>query len=237
MALANIRLVIFDFDGTLVDTGPDIVAATLEFLGNHTDYLPSEQEVIHAIGYGLKSLIGKAFPDWESQSARRAELEQEFMTIYERHHLNNATPFPGVREFLADWPHEVAILSNKSERFIHSLLAHLKLDRSPGWLKIAGGDTFEQPKPNALPFNRIIELTSLKKDQVLMVGDGEPDILGAHNAQLRVAAAGYGYGKRESLIELRPTWILESFRDLRALVEPSFSASGAAIDLKVQNER
>lgn len=224
MALANVRLIIFDFDGTLVDTGPDIVAATLEFLGRHTNLLPTEQEVVHAIGYGLKSLLWSAFPDWESQTERRIELEREFFEIYERHHLIRAQPFVGVREFLRDWPHDVAILSNKGERFVHSLLAHLQLDQDPRWISVVGGDTFEQAKPHPLPFQKIISLTHYTPDQVLMVGDGEPDILGAHNAGLQVAAASYGYGKKETLQDLKPHFMIESIEQLRQLLAPSFES-------------
>ena len=209
-----IKLVIFDFDGTIVDTAADLVTATNEFLVAHGQKALPEAQIRQGIGTGLKDLLFKFF---SSDPKQEDHYENLFLDIYERHHLLEAKVYPGLHEFIQSWPHQVAILSNKSERFIHSIMRHLELDKIK-WAGIAGGDTFSEKKPHPLPFEKILELAQVTKDEVLMVGDGEPDILGARNSGIKSAAVEYGYLAIEELMALGADFRLKDLAQLNALI-------------------
>lgn len=209
-----IQLVIFDFDGTIVDTAPDIVAATNEFRSHYGLKVLPDEEIREGIGTGLRDLLFKVF---HSEAEKMDAYEKHFMEIYERHHLLQAKVFEGLHEFLKHWPHQVAILSNKTERFIHSLLKHLELEEA-GWISVVGGDTYSEKKPHALPFEKILSQAGLKPHQALMVGDGEPDILGARNAGISSVAVEYGYCPITRLKQLGAHHCIKDLSELLPLI-------------------
>src|ERR1700757_2907403 len=107
------QLVLLDFDGTLVDTAPDLVRATNRFLTARGLNGLSEKTVRDQIGLGLWSLVQKYFPEAAGDEARRTELENHFLSIYEEEILNSPDFYPGALEFLNKWPGRFAIVSNK----------------------------------------------------------------------------------------------------------------------------
>lgn len=210
-----IKLVIFDFDGTIVDTAPDIITAANEFRTHYGHQALSELEIRAGIGTGLRDLLYKVMPNDETDWLN---YENHFLEIYDRHHLVQAKTFDGLIEFLSEWPHKVAILSNKTERFIHSILAHLGL-HNHNWIKVAGGDTYEHKKPHPLPFEQILNIAGVDKEQTLMVGDGEPDILGAKNAGIASVAVEYGYCSHERLMSLGAHYSIKHLNELLPLIK------------------
>jgi phosphoglycolate phosphatase len=211
-----IKLVIFDFDGTMVDTAADIISATHEFRAHYGLTDVTDHDIRMSIGTGLRDLLYKVF---HSESEERLNLyESHFMDIYERHHLLQAKAFEGLDEFLKNWPGKRAILSNKSERFIHSILTHLKLDRM-NWVDVVGGDTYAEKKPHPLPFEKILQKAGVRPEETLMVGDGEPDIIGAINAEILPVAAAYGYAPLEKLQLLGAEHSIRHLRELLPLIE------------------
>lgn len=209
-----IKLVIFDFDGTIVDTAADLVNATNEFRTHYGYQALPELEIRAGIGTGLKELL---YNTTQSKDEDFSKIESHFIEIYERHHLLQAKAFDGLEEFLKNWPHKVAILSNKTERFIHSILKHLKLDEID-WVDVIGGDTFEHKKPHPLPFENLLRLANVSKEEALMVGDGEPDILGAKNAGISSVAVEYGYCSFERLMSLGAHHSIRHLSELLPLI-------------------
>ncbi|MCB0411664.1 MAG: HAD family hydrolase [Bdellovibrionales bacterium] len=214
-----IKLVIFDFDGTLVDTAADIISATNEFRNFYgLESLP-DQMIREGIGNGLKELLSKVFETeshrWPQKKAE--DFERHFIEIYDQHHLRAAAIFPGLLKFLEEWEHQVAILSGKSERFIRSLLKHLKLDTA-GWISILGGDSLAQKKPHPLPFEHVLKSAKVEVHQALMVGDGEPDILGAKACGMTSVAVSYGYSPLCRLKELGAQHSIDHLDDLLPLI-------------------
>jgi phosphoglycolate phosphatase len=214
----KIQLVMFDFDGTLVDTAPDLVRTANLYLKSK-DLSPLSEDVIRKeIGFGLRRLIVEIYPEKNKDEAFRKKIENEFIAVYEQEYLTSPTAFYGIHEFLNDFDGQVAIVSNKRERFIKPILKKLSLDHYP-WVRIVGGDTFSQMKPHPEPFCRVMEAAGVTPEETLIVGDGYPDIEGALAIGCRSVVVGFGYTPPHELMDLGATYLIESYDELYPLIQ------------------
>lgn len=213
----SIELVIFDFDGTLVDTAPDLIRATNLYLESQgLDPLP-EERVRAEIGMGMRKLILQVLPDEIKDEHFKRRVEGEFIAVYEREFLHSPQLFDGALEFLTEWDRQVAIVSNKRSRFILPILEKLGLHTHP-WVKIIGGDTYPNMKPHPEPFLGAIEAAGVTPEETLIVGDGTPDVQGALNIGSRCVACEHGYESIENLMDLGAFARIETFHDLLPLI-------------------
>ena len=211
-----IELVIFDFDGTLVDTAPDLIrAANLYLESKGFDPLPEAHIRAH-IGMGLRRLILDVFPSEGKDDNVRRKVEGEFLAVYEREFLHSPTLFPGLIEFLAEWDGKVAIVSNKRARFIKPILE--KLGIAEPWVKIIGGDTYPNMKPHPEPFLGAIEAVGCTPEETLIVGDGSPDVQGALAIGSLCVAVEHGYEPADDLMSQGAYAKIESFHELLPLI-------------------
>ena len=215
--MARIELVIFDFDGTLVDTAPDIITATNQFLtGRDRPALP-EARIRDEIGLGLKNLLFDVFQTEDLSAEDKQEIYDEFTIIYEQNFLKSPRLFEGAREFLDAWDGRFAIVSNKRERFIHPLLKHLGLN-ALDWSSVIGGDTFEVMKPHPKPFLEAMALAGVTPEETIIVGDGQPDVDGAVAVGSRMVAVDFGYVPSDDLMA-RGAWArIAHYRELLPLI-------------------
>ncbi len=212
------RLLIFDLDGTLIDSAGDIVTAVNGLaVSRGLDPIPAGV-IKAAIGEGLKHLIRDLFPDQLAGEGFLAELERDLKRFYGRHLLDTTKPFPGVTGFLAAAPEKIAVLSNKLEEFVLAAMRGLNLDPYP-WVRVYGGDSLAARKPDPLPFLEIMRAAGVSKEETIMIGDGIPDIEGANRCGIRSIACAYGYTDRDRLGRHDPTAWIESFADLRPLLD------------------
>jgi phosphoglycolate phosphatase len=218
----KIKLVMFDFDGTLVDTAPDIVTATNQLLINHGHPMQAPEVIKQDIGTGLKKLLLDFFPEARDSTLAEAELTQEFLEIYRSVFLNSPHLFPGAELFLREISSsqglKVAIVSNKREQLIHPILKKLQLSDFP-WVKIIGGDTFSVMKPDPLPLISAINAAGVKPSEAVIVGDGTPDIEGALAAQCRSVAVSFGYTPIDQLMKLGATARIDDFSELWPVIK------------------
>ncbi|NJL24082.1 MAG: HAD hydrolase-like protein [Calothrix sp. SM1_5_4] len=207
--MAKIRLVCFDFDGTLIDTAPDLIRATNLYLKSKgLEPLP-EARIRGEIGMGLRRLILDVYPGDLDEDGRK-RVEAEFLQVYEREFLTSPAPFEGALEFLQNFDGEIAIVSNKRMRFILPILQKLELDRLP-WVKIVGGDTYPNMKPHPEPFLAAIQAAGVSPEETLIVGDGHPDVRGALAIESRCVAVSFGYTPVEELMDLGAWSRIDSF--------------------------
>lgn len=212
----KLEMLIFDFDGTLVDTAYDICEAINRlFEKKGIEPLPHEK-IRPEIGMGLRALLERTFPDEARSSSETARLTQQLHEVYDEIHLDSPKFFDGVDSLLNTWDGQVAIISNKPERYVHSILKHLKKHDHP-WVDVIGGDTLKQKKPHPLPFETVLLKARLKPEQTLMIGDGEPDITGAKNAGIRPVAVEFGYGPVEKLKQLGAWKTVKSYAEISEL--------------------
>ncbi len=213
----QVRVFLFDLDGTLVDSKLDLahaVNATLKHFGFPS--LPDE-EVFGYIGQGAPMLVRRALGHTDDDALVERALPF-FLGYYREHMLDTTVPYPGVREALAQLHADgrvLTVLTNKPERFSREMLRGLGLGEL--FRLVYGGNSFERKKPDPIGVETILRETSVPKDQALMVGDSEIDVLTARNAGIRVVGVNYGLGSH-LLDEYPPDLRVDSLTELAALV-------------------
>lgn len=215
-------LLVFDLDGTLIDSAPDIIVAVNRTLKNHHKPMLGDQEIISHIGEGLKKLLADLFINDNLSAADIINLEIEFLKIYEEEMLNKTRIYPEVENFLGNYAGPMAIITNKNELPAKLILKHLGLDRFP-WVNVFGADTLEERKPSALPLNTMMKIAGHTPHNTLMIGDGIPDMVSAQRAGVASLAIEFGYTAPEVLRMYEPKAFLQSYSDLPNLVKELFS--------------
>jgi phosphoglycolate phosphatase len=189
---SSIRALIFDLDGTLIDSKLDLVHsvnATLRELKRPE--LP-EEIISSYIGNGAPVLVAKAM----GQDINPDELEHAlkyFLSHYEAHKMDNTCAYPGVPEALAHLSAmPMAVLTNKPVRISVRILEALGLAKY--FRAIYGGNSFPTKKPDPLGANTILRELSARPHEALLIGDSEVDVQTARNAGMLCAVVNYGFG-------------------------------------------
>ncbi|WP_374034675.1 HAD family hydrolase [Bdellovibrio bacteriovorus] len=211
-------LLVFDLDGTLIDSAPDIIVAVNRTLANHSKSTLSDELIISHIGEGIKKLIADLFKDDALEPADIIALEMEFLKTYEEEMLNKTRIYPGVEDFLSRYQGPMGIITNKNEIPAKIILKHLGLDRFP-WVNVFGADTLEERKPSPLPLKTMMKLAGRLPGNTLMIGDGIPDMISAQKAGVASIAIGFGYTATPILEEYEPVAVLEHYQDLSGLLD------------------
>jgi phosphoglycolate phosphatase len=189
-----VRLVIFDLDGTLVDTREDITNAL-----NHAVRpleLPafSVAETTELIGEGLTRLIEKALGS--AAEMQREECLSRFLDYYSAHLVDHSVLYPHVIDVLEQMDSmKKAVLSNKRAALSLRLLRELRLDVF--FDLIAGSDTTPLKKPDPGAVRYVLDVLRTPPDETVMVGDSHYDIQAGRGAGTRTVAVTYGYGRGE----------------------------------------
>lgn len=208
---ADVRVLIFDLDGTLIDSGVDLalsVNATLKQLGRQP--LPHDR-IFSYVGQGAARLIEQALGSG-STSEECQEGLAFFLSYYRQHMLDNTVTYPGVREGLAalnGMP--MAVLTNKPVRFSRQILEGLGL--ASYFRYIYGGNSFETKKPNPAGMGVLIRDFGAAPGQVMVVGDSEIDVQTARNAGTWCCCVSYGLGAAR-LADFPPDLMVDSLTEL-----------------------
>ncbi len=187
------RCAVFDLDGTLVDSAPDIHAALDRLMARRQ--LPgfARAEVVGMIGDGVRVLLERA------HAARGIALDEasfeHFMADYEANAAVLTQPFAGIPELLgalsdAGW--RLAVCTNKPEAAARVLLSRLGLNHH--FSALGGGDSFPMRKPDPGHLRATLAAAGAAPDQAVMIGDHANDMLAARGAGVRAIFAGWGYG-------------------------------------------
>lgn len=187
------RVLVWDLDGTLVDSVDDLATALNNVLRPRNLPLADRAEVTRLVGNGARVLLERAF------AARAAPFEDEaldaFLLDYTAHAAVLTQPFPGVRDALAtmaDAGWVFAVCTNKPEGAARALLDALGL--TPLFQAIGGGDSFPTRKPDPAHLLSTLHAVGASSREAVMVGDHENDVVAARGAGLPCIFAGWGYG-------------------------------------------
>lgn len=210
--MEDIRLIIFDLDGTLVDSRFDLADAAnyaLEKLG--LPLLPYEA-FPPLLGSGLSYLLQKA-TQAEEPSVRQ-QARQYFDEYYGRHYADKTRCYPGVEQALASLSHlKKAVYSNKAQVFTEAVIG--KLGLAPYFDMVLGAQPGRYPlKPDPAGIRIILESLRVPPENALMAGDSTHDMEAGRAAGLRTCAVTYGYRPAGMLKEMSPDFMIGSFTEL-----------------------
>lgn len=213
-------VVVFDLDGTLVDTAPDLVT-TLNVVFERIGLPPVDYATArNFVGGGARKMIERGFAA-ERRTPRAAELDdltRQFIEHYAEHIAEGSRPFPGVAETLGALSAQgclLAICTNKLEWLAARLLDQLALTRH--FVAICGGDTFSLQKPRPEPLLGTIARAGGQADRAILVGDSNIDIATGAAAGVPVVAVDYGYSDIP-IARLGPARVISAFSELPTAV-------------------
>lgn len=214
------RLVVFDLDGTLIDSEQDLILSVnaarrslgLDDLAGHL--------IASYVGNGAPVLLRRALgPDAPESDVRKAL--DFFLNYYREHMLDHTTLYPGVRDTLDELQAagvSMAVLTNKPVRFSQAIVDGLGLQGH--FQRVFGGNSFAEKKPHPVGIDTLLSELDLRREDTIMVGDSDVDILTARNAGVRSCGVTYGF-KPESLKETPPDHLIDRMPDLLPIVLPA----------------
>jgi phosphoglycolate phosphatase len=213
-----IKAILFDLDGTLVDSAGDLRDALNALLAEE-GLAPLDLEAVKdMVGDGVAKLVERGL------AARGAGLDgvpvrvARFMELYEPNAARLTRPYPQVAETLEALRERglrLAVVTNKPHAATVRILDTLDLARF--FDAVVGGDTFDRRKPDSAPLLHAMQALDATPTEALMVGDNHHDVAAAHAAGMPVAVVAYGYGRRPA--ELGADRVLDSFAALCGLVD------------------
>jgi phosphoglycolate phosphatase len=215
------RIVVFDLDGTLVDTAPDLINA-LNFILAREGLAPVP---LHAarnmIGAGARKLLERGL-ELEGRTVSLAELDRltdDFINHYAEHIADASRPFDGLEAALDDLEssgYRFAVCTNKLEWLSKRLLDRLNL--SPRFAAICGADTFGVSKPDPAILRQTVARAGGELSSAIMVGDAGPDVGVARRAGIPVICVSFGYTE-VPVADLKPDRVIDHMRELRGAIE------------------
>jgi len=226
----RIRLLVFDLDGTLIDSRLDLIHSVNAML-QHIGRPALDGDVIASyVGDGAPALVRRAVGDTDDEALFKRATEY-FLGYYRLHKLDHTTVYSGMAETLASLAvpsngeqRLMAVLSNKPVNPSRDILHALGL--GDFFVRIYGGNSFTTKKPDPLGALTILQETGVDADEALMIGDSAVDILTGRNAGLWTCGVTYGFAPH-SLEEVPPDVLIESPRELGEL----FRASETSADI------
>lgn|SRR5690625_988493 len=223
MMFSGVRAVLFDLDGTLVDSVPDLATAVDAMLVEMRREAVGEAQVRQWVGNGAQRLVKRALTG-EMQAEPEAALFEtalsRFLDHYARHLTDRSRLYDGAREALASLRAQgllLGLVTNKPERFIAPLLSSLAIEAD--FSVVVGGDTLAQKKPHPAPLLHAAQQLKVEPEAVLMVGDSRNDVLAARHAGMRVLCVPYGYNHGEDIQAAAPDALVANLRDIAELLK------------------
>jgi phosphoglycolate phosphatase len=205
---------IFDLDGTLIDSENDLAFA-VNLLRKEYKFNPlSVEEVRSFVGNGAKVLLEKAIPQ---KKDKMPEMFEKFSGYYSKCLLNETKPYDGVcqmLESLSDIPK--AVLSNKPEIFSKEIIKGLGWEKY--FVEVFGGDSAATKKPAPEVLFELIKRTKLNPKKAMMIGDGVNDIKIAKAANINSLAVLYGFTDAQTIRDLKPDFTAETPKDIADIV-------------------
>ena len=208
-------VLIFDLDGTLVDSKKDLTASVNHVRQQFDLPILTEDEIARFIGNGALMLIRRALGHKATEENVQTGL-QMFLSYYRAHMLDCTTLYPGVRETLDRLTDcRLAVLTNKPVHFSCAMLDGLGIYKH--FSAVYGGNSFDQKKPDPVGIYQILSDTKGHREKTWMIGDSAVDVLTGRNAGVSTCGVTYGYAT-ETFKDVPPDYLIDNFSDLEALV-------------------
>ncbi|HSU30758.1 MAG TPA: HAD-IA family hydrolase [Bryobacteraceae bacterium] len=205
-------LIVFDLDGTLIDSSKDLAIA-MNATREHLGMPPIDPNLIYSfVGNGVRVLVQRAL----GENASKDLVDQGyqfFLTFYGAHAVDNTSLYPGIEEILErlSAQHKLAILTNKPVEISYKIVKNLQLEKY--FLRVYGGDSFSEKKPAPVGIHVLMQELKAPSSEVLMVGDSSVDVETARNANVKSCGVSWGF-QPESLKKSGPDLLINDPADI-----------------------
>ena len=211
--------ILFDLDGTLVDTAPDLMGAHNHVMKKFGYPQKSLDDIKHIAGRGAWIMMQRTFRDEIKDEKLKKEMVKEFINYYAKNIDRESKPIKGVIKFL-DWAKSKQVLmgvcTNKQERLAVDLLK--KINLSKYFEYIAGCDTFDFNKPDPRHLTNVIDIIGGDINKSIMIGDSEVDSQSAYNAKIPFILVEEGYTEK-NINEIPHKTLIKDFSNFEKIVE------------------
>ena len=213
-------IVLFDLDGTLVDTAPDLIRAHNHVMKKFGYPSKSLDVLRNAVGSGAKAMMAKDNGKWKWFDEKiQNEMTDEFISFYEKNILHESTLLNGVKEFL-EWCKNqnisMAVCTNKTEFLAIDLLK--KIGIYDFFEYVSGYNTFEYCKPDPRHLLKTIDILDGDKNKSIMIGDSETDANAAKAAEIPMILLKYGYTEKKSE-EIYHNHLIKDFTGIEKIIK------------------
>jgi phosphoglycolate phosphatase len=214
------ELLLFDFDGTLIDSVPDLAHALNHMLKTLNRETFKEDTIRFWVGNGAhtlvkRALLGKNEIDDSLDETLFEDALKIFLDFYTENVCVYTLAYPGVVETIKTLQQKgyiLAIITNKPYAFINPILEGLGM--SECFTLLLGADSLAQKKPHPQPLLYACENLNIKIENAIMVGDSKNDILAAHSAKMDSIGVSYGYNYGEHIEVYKPSLVVDNFMDI-----------------------
>ncbi len=211
--------ILFDLDGTIIDTAPDLINAHNYVMNKHGLKQKGVKDIKRRAGRGAWVMMQRSFAEQVVDENQKKVMVKDFLEFYAKNIDKNSKPIKGIFEFFS-WAKKnnisLAVCTNKTEKLAIDLLKKLKMYNNFEY--VAGHDTFEFCKPDARHLTNVIEILGGNLKKTLMVGDSEVDAQAALNAKLPFILIKNGYTEKTS-DEIRHNHLIEDYINFENLIK------------------
>ena len=213
------KLVIFDLDGTLLNTIADLAHST-NYALNKLGYPTHEIEKYNfMVGNGIDKLFERALPEEEKSKENVLRVRKEFVPYYDIHNADDSRPYPGIPEllsYLQDAGVQIAVASNKYQAATQKLVDHYFPEIH--FTAVLGQREGVKVKPDPIIVSDILEIAKVAKEEALNVGDSGVDMQTAANAGVTACGVTWGFRPRTELEEFNPSYIADTAGEIKNLI-------------------
>ena len=214
------KLIIFDLDGTLLNTIADLAQSTnyaLQALGYPTH---PESDYNFMVGNGINNLFERALPEGEKSEENVLRVRKEFVPYYDVHNADKSRPYPGIPELLEQLQEKgmiLAVASNKYQSATVKLISHYFPHIR--FTAVFGQREGVNVKPDPTVVHDILDITRISREDVLYVGDSGVDMQTAANAGVTACGVTWGFRPRTELEEFHPAHIVDNATDIAVIAD------------------
>lgn len=213
--MRKVEALIFDLDGTLVDSVEDIANALNFTLASLGCPAKSKAEVRSIVGDGVSILMKRATGCEDSLFIQEAITI--FKKYYRNHCIENTRLYPGVEEVLRFFKEKkIALISNKPDEMVHQTLKHFSIQNY--FSVVLGPESTKEKKPHPEPVLKVLDHLKVAPNETLIVGDGSTDMQAGKAAGILTCAVTYGYRNRKELETFKPDFFLDRIEDLKNFI-------------------